>query len=142
MLHLVASVRVATWLCKLSMEMSVFLANFCLVIIVFNMQGLKVGACFALSSFLCSSSSVLDNLTNSDIPIFLTTGKAVIMPNKQICLLLGTEDSLVHHDWVESTKSRLEEKKVSVEFRLVQGLEHEIAKGQIGELMGWLDKQV
>ena len=56
--------------------------------------------------------------------------------------LLGTEDSLVHHDWVESTKSRLDEKKVSVEYSLVQGLEHEIARGQIGELMGWLAKKV
>ena len=106
------------------------------------MQGLKVGACFALSSFLCSSSSVVDNLTNSDIPLFLSTGKAVIMPNKQTCHLLGTEDSLVHHDWVESTRKRLEEKKVSVEFSLVQGLEHEIANGQIGELMGWLAQKV
>ena len=63
-------------------HVSFFIANFCLVIIVFNMQGLKVGACFALSSFLCSSSSVLDNLTNSNIPLFLSTGKAVIMQNK------------------------------------------------------------
>ena len=80
MLHSAASVRVATWRCKLSMDMSVFLANFCLVIIVFNMQGLKVGACFALSSFLCSSSSVVDNLTNSDIALFLSTGKIVVVP--------------------------------------------------------------
>ena len=48
----------------------------------------------------------------------------------------------MHHDWVESTKSRLDEKKVSVEYSLVQGLEHEIARGQIGELMGWLAKKV
>ena len=56
--------------------------------------------------------------------------------------LPGTEDSLVHHDWVENTRKKLEEKKVSLEFRLVQGLEHEMAKGQIGELMGWLAQKL
>ena len=30
------------------------------------------------------------------------------------------------------------EKEVSVEFQLVQGLEHEVAKGQISELASWL----
>ena len=55
---------------------------------------------------------------------------------------LGTEDSLVHHDWVESTRKRLEEKKVFVEFSLVQGLEHEMEKGQIGKLMSWLAQKL
>ena len=44
----------------------------------------------------------------------------------------------MHHDWVESTRKRLEEKKVSVQFSLVRGLEHEISKGQTGDLMDWL----
>ena len=48
----------------------------------------------------------------------------------------------MHHDWVERTRKRLEEKKVSLEFRLVQGLEHEMAKVQIGELMGWLAQKL
>ena len=48
----------------------------------------------------------------------------------------------MHHDWVESTRKRLEEKKVSMEFSLVQGLEHEMEKGQIGDLMGWLAQKL
>ena len=55
---------------------------------------------------------------------------------------IGTEDSLVHLDWVESTRKRLEEKQVFVEFKLIQDLEHEVARGQIDDLMSWLEIQM
>ena len=55
---------------------------------------------------------------------------------------IGTEDSLVHSDWVESTRKRLEEKQIYVEFKLIQDLEHEVARGQIDDLMSWLEIQM
>ena len=48
----------------------------------------------------------------------------------------------MHQDWVESTRVRLEEKKVVVKYKLVQGLEHEMEKGQISELMSWLAQKL
>ena len=42
-----------------------------------NLQGLKIGACFALSSFLCDTSSVFHNIANAGIGLFLSTGMAL-----------------------------------------------------------------
>ena len=78
-MHSVASARVDTWRCKLFMDKSVSIPNLYNPIILHTMQGLIVGACFALSSFLCRGSTVLDDLTNSDVALFLSTGKAIFM---------------------------------------------------------------
>ena len=48
----------------------------------------------------------------------------------------------MHHDWVESTRKRLEEKQVFVKFKLIADLEHEVARGQIDDLMSWLEIQM
>lgn len=86
-------------------------------------QGLEVGACFALSSFLCSSTSVTERLRSSSTPLLLST---------------GTADGLVEEGWVGSTASRLAAAGVEVEHRVVKGLGHDMARAQLEGLMAWL----
>lgn len=86
-------------------------------------QGVQVAACFALSSFLCSSTAVTEHLRSPSTPLLLST---------------GTADGLVEEGWVGSTAARLAAAGVGVEHRVVEGLGHDMARHQLEGLMAWL----
>ena len=88
---------------------------------------LVVAACFALSSFLCSQSSVFQALSSeqtSRTPLFLST---------------GSEDTMVDPGWVETTRSRLSELGVTVSHSLIHGLDHQMEATQLQHLFQWIN---
>ena len=86
-------------------------------------QGEEVGACFALSSFLCEGTKVLEDVKRVNIPLFMSS---------------GTKDTLVDESWTRSTKDRLERAGAEVEYLVKEGLEHQMEEGQLDRLFQWL----
>ena len=93
-------------------------------------QGLKVGAAFSLSSFLCEKSVVFnreETATNVGPPLFMSSGEL---------------DKMVPVGWVEATRVRLEDIGVKIDFSTRPGIGHEMDKQQLNQLFQWIDNKI
>ena len=90
-------------------------------------QGLEVGCCFALSSFLCRDTVIMEEVHRQTTPLFLSTGDA---------------DSMVEPDWVDVTRKVLEDAGVVVEHSVVPGLGHDMGSVQLDRLFTWAGQRL
>ena len=83
----------------------------------------QYAACFALSSFMCSSAKVYEQPTLRAPPIFMRHGGA---------------DGFIRPEWGTATADRLMTFGVSVDYDIIPGLPHALADSEIEELTDWL----
>ena len=91
-------------------------------------QGMKVGAVFCLSSFLCENSSIYEkqnSLCPCHPPLFMSCGEA---------------DQMVSTKWVMMTRDKLEALGVDVLFDVRKRIGHEMERNQLIKLFEWINK--
>lgn len=89
-------------------------------------RGIQVDACFALSSYLCRTSRVYQDVSSNPPPLFYSHGQ---------------DDDIVNVSWAEETNQNLLNLGVKATFNIEPGLKHDISSDQLGRLFQWIQNQ-
>ena len=96
----------------------------------------KLGAVFALSSYLCDDSKLWTQLEKDSTSNGLTCGVPVFMAH-------GTSDSFVEPQWGKNTATRLKQLGVNVQpFVDVPGAGHEMTREELEDLFQFLARSL
>ena len=91
----------------------------------------KLGACFALSAFMCERAAIFERLEKHE-------GAAARARFPPCFIRHGAADDFILPQWGRATADRLLRLGLDVDFDLIPGVRHELSDGEVEELSEWV----